>query len=205
MHNDAHAGCAVNALLEWLSTHHLNADTGLWGDLDNRDPVKRSHAAQAAYHWWPLFFYDARPVPCIERAMDSVLATQNARGGFGWGVHNPACPLNSSACEDIDSIDPLIRMSRLNEYRRDDVHRALRRAAEWVLTNQAQEGGFVFVKDRAFEYGHPEMRSEAGQGAMFPTWFRTLSLALIGKALPDHALAKVPWQFVRCPGFQFWG
>jgi hypothetical protein len=39
---------------------------------------------------------------------------------------------------------------------------------------------------------------------MFPTWFRALSLALIGKALPGHALGRVDWKFVRCPGYQFW-
>ncbi len=56
---------------------------------------------------------------------------------------------------------------------------------------------------RPFEYGHRELRSEAGQGAMFPTWFRLLSLALIGRALPDHDLGKMAWRFVHCPGMQF--
>ena len=39
---------------------------------------------------------------------------------------------------------------------------------------------------------------------MFPTWFRTLSLALIARALPEHSLGQGAWQFVRCPGMQFW-
>ena len=46
---------------------------------------------------------------------------------------------------------------------------------------------------------------EANRGAMFPTWFRLLALALIGKALPEQPLGRAPWQFVRCPGMQFWG
>ena len=202
-HGDARAGAAVAVLLEWLATHHVSAATGVWGDGDVRDPVWRSHAVQAAYHWWPLFCYDGVPFPYAERALDTVLATQNAAGGFGWGVHNPAAPLCSSACEDIDSIDPLCRLLPGAGARRDEVRGALARAADWVLTNQMADGGFVFMRDCAFEYGHAQLRSAAGQGAMFPTWFRLLSLALIGRALPTHPLARVGWQFVRCPGMQF--
>ena len=203
--NDARAGRAAAILLEWLAAHHVSPTTGVWGAVDTSEPIWRSHAVQAAYHWWPLFFYDGVPIPYLERAMDSLLATQNPRGGFGWGVHNPAEPFVSSACEDIDSIDPLCRMMPLTDYRRADIETALARATDWVLSNRMPDGGFVFIRDRPFEYGHPTLRSEAGQGAMFPTWFRLLSLALIGKALPGHPLARVPWRFVRCPGMQFWG
>jgi len=203
--NDTRAGWAVAVLLDWLAAHHLNPATGVWGDVDVSDPIWRSHAVQAAYHWWPLFFYDGVRPPHLERAIDTVLATQNPRGGFGCGVHNSAEPFTSSACEDIDSIDPLCRMMQLTDHRRAEVEAALAKAADWVLTNQMADGGFVFMRNVAFEYGHAQMHSEAGQGAMFPTWFRLLSLALIGKALPEHELGKVPWQFVRCPGMQFWG
>ena len=126
-----------------------------------------------------------------------MLATQNPRGGFGWGVHNPADPYTSSACEDIDSLDPLARFSRQTEYRREEVDAALRRGREWVLTNRTPDGGVVFLRDCAFEYGHPALRGEAGQGAMFPTWFRTLSLALV-----ETALGEGEWKFCDCPGMQ---
>ncbi len=204
-HNDSRAGEAVADLLEWLAAHHVNPDTGVWGAVDKNDPISRSHAVQAAYHWWPLFFYDGVQPPHLDRAIDTVLATQNPLGGFGWGVHNPADPFMSSACEDIDSIDPLCRMMQVSDYRRSEIEAALRKAADWVQTNQMADGGFVFIRNQPFEYGHPQLRGEANQGAMFPTWFRLLSLALIGKALPDHTLGRVPWQFVACPGMQFWG
>ncbi|MHB0935007.1 MAG: hypothetical protein ACYDCO_05695 [Armatimonadota bacterium] len=203
-HRDTRAGHAVAALLEWLATHHVSAATGVWGALDVTDPIWRSHAMQAAYHWWPLFFYDGVSIPHLERAIDTVLATQNPLGGFGWGVHNAVAPFMSSACEDIDSIDPLCRMMQVTTYRRHEIQAALWKAAEWVMTNQMPDGGFVFLRDVPFEYGHPALRGEAGQGAMFPTWFRLLSLALIGQALPDHPLGRLVWQFVRCPGMQFW-
>jgi hypothetical protein len=203
-HNDTRAERAVSVLLDWLATHHVNPATGVWGAVDTNDPIWRSHAVQAAYHWWPLFFYDGVEPPHLKRAIDTVLATQNPSGGFGCGVHNPAEPFMSSACEDIDSIDPLCRMLQLTNYRNDEIRDALNKAAEWVLTNQMPDGGFVFMRNQPFEYGHPEMRSEANQGAMFPTWFRLLSLALINKALAEIEQNTASWQFVRCPGMQFW-
>ena len=48
--NDGRAGQAVAAMLDWLSTHHVNPRTGVWGDLDVRNSLWRSHAVQAAYH-----------------------------------------------------------------------------------------------------------------------------------------------------------
>jgi hypothetical protein len=203
VHNNDDAGKAVTAMLEWLSRNHVDPASGVWGDMDLRDPVKRSHAVQAAYHWWPLFAYDGHPVPHVERAIDTLLDTQNPLGGFGWGVHNPDAPYESSACEDIDSIDPLARFSLQTDYRNDGVRRCLAKAADRVLRNRTPDGGFVFIRNRAFEYGHPQLRSERGMGAMFPTWFRTLSLALIGQALPAHPLGRCPWRFVDCPGWQF--
>jgi len=204
VHNDEQAGRGVSVMLEWLAQHHVAPETGVWGDVDVSEPTWRSQAVQAAYHLWPLFFYDGIPVPHVERAIDTVLATQNPAGGFGCGVHNPHNPLKSSACEDIDSIDPLCRTMQVTDYRRADVEAALCRAADWVLSNQVDDGGFVFIKDRPFEYGHPQLRGASDRGAMFPTWFRLLSLALIGKVLPEHPLGAVGWRFARCPGMQFW-
>lgn len=203
-HNDKKAGKSVETLLEWLSTHHINSDTGIWGSLDISDPIKRSHAVQAAYHWWPLFFYDHYSVPCIERVIDTILATQNKSGGFGCGVHNSQEPDKSSACEDIDSIDPLCRMTSQSDYRQDDIILALKKALPWVLKNQMPDGGFVFMLDREFTYGHEQLKGEKNIGAMFPTWFRTLSLALMGQILTDSDVGKIPWHFIRCPGMQFW-
>lgn len=54
-------------------------------------------------------------------------------------------------------------------------------------------------RNRSFEHGHPELRGGADEGAMFPTWFRLLSLTLIGQALPGPA----SWRFPDCRGMQF--
>ena len=78
-------------------------------------------------------------------------------------------------------------------------------SAAWVLRSQMADGGFVFILGRPFQYGHPQLHGEADTGAMFPTWFRTLSLALAGTTLLEHPLGEIPWRFVRCPGVPFRG
>ena len=203
-HNDRRAGAGVEAFFDWMETHNLHADSGLWGPIVPVDDKRAlSHAVQAAYHWWGIYLYDNRPVPFIERAVDNLLRTQNPVGGFGWGVHNPDDPYSSSACEDIDSIEPLARFSLLTEYQRDEVKAALRRALPAVLNNRTADGGFAFIKDKAFTYGHAQLSAPAGTGAMFPTWFRTLTIAILETALCRLEGIESPWRFTACPGHHY--
>ena len=197
-HGNDRAGKAVSVIFDWLNTHHLNPETGLWGDQDLSDPCQLSNAVQAAYHWWELYFYDNVPVPCADKAVESILRTQNVNGGFGLGVHNPDNPFVSSACEDIDSLAPMARLYRLGTVRNDRMKTAMETGLRWVKSNQMPDGGLVFMKDRGFEYGHRQLHGAFGQGAMFPTWFRTLTVALV-----SHALGDDTWHFVRCPQMQF--
>jgi hypothetical protein len=53
-------------------------------------------------------------------------------------------------------------------------------------------------------YGHENMFSGVNESALFPTWFRTLSLAYLGKVLPESNVGRFHWQFNDCPGYQFW-
>ena len=162
------------------------------------DPLQLSGVVQAAYHWWELFFYDGVPIPYPEQAAASILRTQNPLGGFGLGVHNRKEPFHSSACEDIDSMSPLARLYRLGIVKNDTVKEALLKGAQWVKSNQTPDGGLQFIKNRRFDYGHPQLAGPEDSGAMFPTWFRSLTLALTASAFGDESL-----HFVRCPGMQF--
>lgn len=194
------AADAVRTMLEWLAHHQVKAETGLWGSFDTSDNKGLSRGVQGAYHFWLLFFYDRKALPYPERAVDHVLRTENPAGGFGWGVHGP----RSSACEDIDSIDPLARMTFLADYRKQEIQQALQRALPHVLSNQNEDGGFSFIRGATFTYGHPLLSSSSNGSGMFPTWFRTLSLAYLGKALPDSMAGGFNWDFQNCPGIQFW-
>jgi hypothetical protein len=193
------AATAVQRMLHWLAHNQINAKTGLWGGFDVKDPKGLSRAVQGAYHSWLLFLYDRKPVPCAQQVIDSVLRTENPAGGYGRGVHGP----RSSACEDIDSIDPLVRLSFITDYRRGDILDSLRRAVPHVLSNQNEDGGFSFIRGCQFSYGHPLLSSSPNGSGMFPTWFRTLTLAYLGMALPNSVVG-FDWRFRDCPGYQFW-
>lgn len=93
---------------------------------------------------------------------------------------------------------------RATDYRRDDIRLALQRGLNQVLLNQTAVGGWWFVRGKGFAYGHEQLAAGATEGAMFPTWFRTLTLAYLGKALPDFNVGQYDWQFCNCPGLQFW-
>jgi hypothetical protein len=147
---------------------------------------------QFAYHLLSLFFYDHVQISNANKIVNLVLSTQNELGGFG-------VMLNSSACEDIDSIDILIRLSPLVPDCKVEIENALRKAIPWILCNQVDDGGFVFRLNEPFVFGHPEMASNRNQGAMLPTWFRTLSLSYLMNYL------AFPNKFIvtRCPGYEF--
>jgi len=180
------AGVGITTMMKWLYKH-IDSKTGLWGQGPFDTAEKLSKAVQAAYHIYPLFFYDNWDIPYKEQLIDHILRTQNKLGGYG-------VLLNSSACEDIDSIDLLIRLSQRTMYRHADIFQSLLRAFPWVLANMNDDGGFAFRRNERFVYGHPEMSSGPNESSMFATWFRTLSLAYIINFLfgKRYFIKKVP-------------
>jgi len=189
------AGRAMEIVLDWLDATQ-DEDTGLWG-RSFITPEERNKAYQGAYHFFLLYDYDHRPIRYPERIIDSMLSMQTVQGGFG--IHE-----NTSGCEDIDAIDPLCRFYFKTEYRRQDILAALNRAFAWVMRNRVADNGFVFCKDVEMFYGSSYMFSGPGEGSSFATWWRMLSLAIMSQVLKEHPLAGYPWQFVECPGYQFW-
>lgn len=185
------AGAGLKTMKEWL-VKHIDANSGLWGQGPFDTPAKLSQGVQGAYHIYPLFFYDKDTIPYMEKIIDNVLHTQNKLGGFGVS-------LNSSACEDIDSIEPLIRFSEVTDYRKMEIDKALWKAFPWVLSNMNNDGGFVFRRNEGFVYGHPQMSSVANESSMFATWFRTLCLAYLVKYLEREN----GYCINRCPGYTY--
>lgn len=186
---------SVSFILDWLDSIQ-DPDTGLWGSSFGT-PELLSKGVQVGYHLWLLYFYNRRPINYAKEIIDSVLKTQSEFGGFG-------VPLNSSACEDIDSIDPLVRLYQRTDYRRKDIKATLQKALPWVLSNMNEDGGFVFRREAPFTFFHKLLSSSRNESGIFPTWFRTLSLAYLGKVLRDFFVGKYGWKFVKCPGHQFW-
>ena len=177
---------AVKAMLGWLE-EAVDPSTGLWGP-EPQSKSARSRAVQAAYHFWLLFAYEGMDIPYGDRAVEFVLRTQNELGGYGVSV-------NSSACEDIDSIDPLVRLMKQVPSRREEIEQALRWSLPWVLVNHNGQGAFSFRRGAGFEYGSAAMSAGPDEGSVFATWFRTLSLAYMTSALGlpnDFTIRRFP-------------
>lgn len=184
--DDLKAGSAVTYLKKSLRDH-INPATGMWGFWNIEDRHQRSRMVQFAYHLFPLFFYDMEIITSPNKVVDIVLETQNFYGGFGVKI-------NSSACEDIDSIDILCRLADQLPARRAEIDSALLKAKQWVIFNQVADGGFVFRMCEPFVYGHQEMSSGRNNGSIFPTWFRLLSLAYIDRHFNEQnfTISKAP-------------
>lgn len=186
---DGDAAEAVEYLKGYLRGK-INRATGMWGRFNTADPQQRSRMVQFAYHLFPLYFYDGDFDFDHALIVPHVLNTQNQHGGYGVQI-------NSSACEDIDSIDLLIRFAPyVTPSVGEEIERSLARALGYVMLNQAVDGGFVFRLAEPFHYGSTQTSSRANEGALFPTWFRTLSLAY----LTGHLGLAKGFRITRAPG-----
>ena len=188
--NDSIAGEAVAIIQKYL-IEKRNKEFGLWGRVNTSDPVSLSRTVQFAYHLYSIFFYDDWNIEHAERIIDLTLNTQNNLGGYG-------VKYNSSACEDIDSLYLLCRLSKKSIYRMEDVKLSIKKAFIWMLSNQNEDGGFVFRRNEPLTYGHPLMSSLKNESAMFPTWFRILAIAYAMKFSGIDG-----FELIRCPGMQF--
>ena len=189
--HNSEAGNALTIIIEWLSKR-INPATGLWGTISLNTPTNRSKIVQAAYHILPLFFYDRYAVPSRDKLIDNLLRTQNSIGGFG------VC-LNSSACEDIDTVEPLIRLTKQTNYRREDIKIALLKFLPWLFVNQNDDGGYVFRRHEPLTYGHIRLSSKSDESNLFATWFRTLCLAYVINFLQADDI----FHFTNAPGYEF--
>ncbi len=188
----------VEIILEWLS-EKMNPQYGAWGPaIVTDDRISLAQVIMGGYHEYLLFFYDKRKLKYAELIIDRILSLQNEEGGF-TGPHHPA----SSACQDIDCMDPLVRLTRETDYKKEAVRESLKKAIVNVVNHQNEDGGFVFFRNNPFTYGHKEMASAADESSMFATWFRTLSLAIASTVLPDTDMGRYDWRFQNCPGYQF--
>jgi len=193
--DEKRAGNVMELIFDWLDKEQ-DPHTGMWGRyFGTKEDINQVY--QGAYHYYLLYFYDKREFKYINKIIDVLLSLQTQQGGFG--IHE-----NTNGCEDIDAIDVLARLYTKTDYRHKDIAKTLLKAEEWVLSNQNKDGGFVFIRDKEFKYGHDLMYSGMNESAMFPTWWRLLSLAYIGKALSGSEIGKFNWQFLRCSGYQFW-
>lgn len=181
---------AIEAMEEYL-LKKING-YGMWYKGKVLSPEDRNEMIRGAYHILPILYYDGIEVPHSENAVEEILKSQNNWGGFDMHI-------GSSACEDIDGLDPLMRYSIMANMTNDErVISAIKKAKKWILFNQNQDGGFVFERNAPFAYGNQSaLSSKTDESNMFATWFRCVSLELI-----DEFFGVEGSRFLRTPGYE---
>lgn len=183
---------SVIAMEEWL-IKHIRSDCAMWQTMPINSSAVLYETIRGAYHIYPILLYDKVEIPGFEKVIPYLIKAQNSQGGFDKNI-------NSSACDDIDAIDPLIRSSIIsNESRKFKIRFAINRAKKNVLYNRNEDGGFVFDRKSAFKYGDAEqLFSKKNESNLFGTWFRLLSLILIDEYNRKPQKSKLLW----LPGYE---
>ncbi len=187
---DPRAAAALAVWFDWLE-RHLDPRTSLWGTDGACGPAE---AVYGGYHQLLIYHYERRPVRNPHGLIDVVLALQHADGGF--------LPQgNAGACEDVDAVDILVNLYKQTDHRRREVRMALRKCADHVWAQQNPDGGFPYTRNRPQHHmGVPGTVAPPNVSAMFPTWFRIHTLALMAEVLTDDPrLAAVPFRFSETP------
>jgi hypothetical protein len=92
------------------------------------------------------FFYDDEYDFELVKITSTVLATQNNYGGYG------VMP-NSSACEDIDSLDLLlIFLPKVSMDAQAAILTSIKNGLNWVLINQVEIMSLLFLSDLLYDF-----------------------------------------------------
>lgn len=174
--------------IELFINNKQSKHTGLFSDKFHSFE-ELSNSVQSAYHFWLIYFSEGYEINYKEKIIDNVLKTQNLVGGFGY-------KLNSSACEDIDSIDILLRLSKQTDYRKNEIKESLNKSVSAILNNLNKDGGWVFRRNEALKIVHDEMFSHKNESNMFYTWFRLLGLSYASTYLENKKI-KYEWNLLQ--------
>ncbi|MEN6486285.1 MAG: glycosyltransferase family A protein [Syntrophobacteraceae bacterium] len=201
----------VDAALDWVDAHQ-DPQTGLWR---GPHPASLENAMAATFHFAFYYGYRGRPLPHVERIVDSCLSLQQAHGLFSGDG-------NGHTCLDYDALDLLAKASLSTDYRRDAVRGAMRRAEAALLMLEGEDGGFCHCGERpghsfgvradgilrklglfrfvpfkpsGGEYSvcRRSLSCPTAAGNAFSTWFRLLSLLLATQQ--DWLKAGIPPRF----------
>ena len=188
----------ITFILNFLS-EKASPKTGLWGRGLDDWRIALSEGVQAGYHFWLLYYYDHLEIPHYRSAFNSIVSLQNSVGGFNL-TH-----AHSSACEDIDALDPIIRIANQHPSLSSAANPVVTTGLRHILYNFNMDGGAVFRRNERFVYGHEFMTSNPNQSSIFSTWFRLLNVAYCCEFLNqnDSEMPKLQFEFLDCPGYQF--
>ena len=185
------AEVGIKAMQNWMLAN-IRSDCGMWGSGSIKSKTFKYALIRGAYHMFSFLIYDNIDFPYKEKAIDLIMECQNKYGGYDFRK-------NSSACEDIDAIEPLIRLSIiLPNYRRQEVIESTKKAFFWVIQNQMKDGGCVFRLGEKHMYGCSNMQSGINESNAFATWFRTLSICYMYDFLTGNER-----NYINLPGYEY--
>lgn len=185
---------AIEAMEEYL-VKNIRKEYGLWyeGKIDSKTGMYE--AIRGAYHIIPVLKYDNIDIPYAKQCLELLYDSQNKWGGFDNLI-------GSSACADIDAIDPLLRLSLQESIDLAKIDEMLYKAERWIYFNQNQDGGFAFGRKSPFVWGNsPHLSSALQHSNLFATWFRTLSLQLIENYRDKNNKHRIWTPGMECPMF----
>lgn len=181
----------------------IDEKTGYWGTQFGANLL---NAQFGTIHVLPMYFYLGWEYKQLERSVDSTIACQLPDGSF-WPC--------GSDCPDFDGAYMLFNLSRLTDYRKEDMEAAARKYIRHAETHFADDGvGFLlhdkntkpeqwisrphFIWKDGVEGAIEEIRDEdpTRDKIMLGSWFYPQSLALISGMLGDTGY-EGPWRFVR--------
>lgn len=181
---------ALDAMEDFL-IKNINSKYGMWFEGEVLSKKDRNEMIRGAYHILPILYYDKIETPFAEFAIEQIMEAQNKWGGFDTRI-------TSSACEDIDGLDTLLRLAMQMDLKDNILLECVEKARRWILFNQNKDGSFVFERDRTFSYGNQKLlSSEIDEGNLFATWFRCVSMEMI-----ENYINGVNKKLMRTPGYE---
>ncbi len=169
----------------------LDSNTGYWGTQLGADIWNGQFGT---IHVLPIYFTQNWPVRFVERSVDTTIKTQLADGSFWPG---------GSDCPDFDGAYMLLNLSRLTDYRAEELRSAAERYLAHALMHKDPSGGFLlhrrdgkpsdwksrphWIWPEGAAVASVEYRDEdpTRTHIMLGSWFYPLSIALVTMILGD--------------------
>ena len=107
-----------------------DALTGFWGSQ-----ADQLSAMAGAYHIVLHYDYTDTKIGHVKEMIDATLNLVMRDGLFVYGG-------GGGSCEDMDAIDLLVRLTRLSDYRCEEIRTVLTHAAHMLILGQNSDGGF---------------------------------------------------------------
>lgn len=181
----------------------LDPETGYWGCQFGASLLNGQFGT---IHVLPTYFAQGWEYRFLDKSVDSTLKCQNPDGSF-WPC--------GSDCPDFDGAYMLYNLSKLTDYRREDMEKAARLYISHAQQHFADDGvGFYihrkdsspsqwisrphFIWHEGEDRAREEIRDEdpGRDKIMLGSWFYPQSLALISGMLPDSGY-EGPWKLTR--------